>query len=338
MKKLRFCSFVLALAIGCTSPFSHEKTYYPKQAKSGTANYLLREIINYDSIELKPLDEIEFLDEKISLAFDLEWLINNEKPYQIYRDKEKFREKLYQKYKLSKEKLRNMPALDLIVLSADIVADNFSYENKDFPIDSFIEDNFEDAKGDCTAYADNMIHILNLLKEDNEKTRNVYIGKAVFGKLQLHDWNAIYILSKNKLQIGMIDANLYEEERKLNALDREHVDNLWKIKFFRGVRDHGQAYKQACMQIENASKDERKKLLFEKAFSLYLAGKFKSALADFQELESYEEFHSTSLYYQGLCSHELGNKKERNKKLKELLEKYKEDYFSKSVIERGLLE
>jgi len=197
-------------------------------------------LIGYENMEVRKLDELEFSSEvAVSIPGDLKIFL---KPsdYQKYEDKRKFKQELYRKYNLTEEKVMNMSPLELITKSASIVADNFTYEKDVNPTPKgFIEDDFNNGIGDCNMYTDFTVYIFNLLKEDNTKAKNVYLGDSYYpgiGNNVAHSWNSVYVLSKGKLQIGMIDTTFYESMGELEALDSYHLDENWKNNFYERLK------------------------------------------------------------------------------------------------------
>jgi len=322
----------------CRSPPIVERVQIEKPEK-------LKEFINYNNIELKKLDDLEFFnencDEKISLPCDLENMINLYKISQKYNDKEKFKKTLYKKYRLSKSKIKNMSPKEIIIKSADIVADNFTFLlDKNPDRRKFVEEDFNSKSGDCSMYSHFMIYIFNLLKEDSEKLKNIYIGKTVFGKKIMHDWNTIYVLSKDRLQLSTIDVTFYDINKKLDAFDDEHIGKAWKVWFYKSLGDYEEELKQFLIDFKKVRDANEMKLLYrEYAFRHYIDNKYGKAIKIYEELgQFYPDMQPTSLYYQGRSYLNLGNVDKGKEILKKLLKKYPKSWWAEVVLKYKLLE
>ena len=250
----------------------------------------LKDTMRYDKIELRRLDDLDFSDvEGLSLSEDLSQMIDFSRTSQQYRDKEQFRKRLYKKYGLTREKVEKMSPLELIVRCSEIVADNIAYvKNVDPKAGSFFEDSFSLEKqneGDCSMYANSIIYLFELLKEHNEKAGKVYVGKCMFGRSIRHDWNAVYVVSRDRLQIALIDTTFFDNGRGLDAYDEAHMDGLWRIKFFNQLGDYEEALKEAREML--TAKGEDRDLVFERAFAYFMAKDYKTALEDYEWLEKF---------------------------------------------------
>lgn len=304
-----------------------------------TAN--LRDTIGYENVELKHLDELEFLEEKATLPTDLEELVNFP-VFRKYKDKEKFRKELYEKHGLSRKSVRAMTPHELIVKSADIVADNFIFElDKNPKIDGFIEEDWEGKTGDCSMYSVYTGYIFNLLKEDNKNAENVYVTDSYFlGRPVRHLWNSVFVVSKERIQIGMVDPTFYDGKDALEALDDFHLSKAWKTNFYRALIDYESSRKQLVEDIKQVEDEREKKGLLKRyALSFYIDGEYEQAIDAYQDLSViYPELTPDSLYYQGKCFLYLEEKEKAREKFLKLVEKYPESYWCELVKKEKLID
>ena len=351
MKKLLISALIFAsLASGCVSPIDSRRESASNLSSFSGFNRIynlfhsnrtcLKDIINYERVSIKRLEEIDFKDEeKVCLPGDLEDLINSCIINQEYKDKEKFRRRLYRKYGLSKEAVGGMMPYELLMKCAEIVADNISYQDDADPkLNGLFEDDFDlerENKGDCNKYAHTMIYVFNLLKEHNPRLRNVYVGKGTFARARAHDWNAVFVISEGDLQIGMLDITFSDNNGRLDGFNEYHVSKFWRANFLSGIRDYETALKYLDEYIQNTKNEkELTGLLFDRAHALFSLRRYEEAAKLYEQLENPSMGRADfALYRQIECYSNLGEKEKEKSKIKMFLEKYPRNFWARFIQE-----
>ncbi len=307
----------------------------PPSTKTSTK---LKDTIGYENIKLRKLEELEVKeDEKIQLPTDLENMIKFS-TFQTYKNKEKFKQHIYEKYSLSREAVQNMSLFELVKKASEIVADNFEHEHHKNPeLEGFIEDGWKERKGDCNMYAEYLGHLFNLLKEDNKKLENAYISdSSSLGKPIAHDWNLIFVLSRDTLQIGMVDSVFYDSGESLDALDELHLRDAWRSGFYASLGDYEEAAKQFPEDVKNLKNIDLSYFFQDYAFNLYLAGKYEKAIKVYEDIgELYLDFKPEALYFQGMSFLNLGNNEKAREKFHKLIKEHPNDFWAGKAREKN---
>lgn len=305
------------------------------------------------NIEYYDFSKIPFetIPEKgIKVPRDLENILKRTKP--SIASEKTFKELVLQeaeKIGYSETDLSKLSCKKAVEATVDITANRIKYHSVDSDID-FIKKYgndithdryFEIGLGDCDKYAAITIGVFDIIKENNNNLKNVYLSNSTLGgDLQLHEWNSLVILKEDAMMLSHLDPTFYDNGGELEAREGYHIHlnkKLFLGRFYRGLLDYDKALEIYKSVFDEVGKEEQEYVCMESSSIAYLKG----SLEEFEWIE--EPYYSNKLtegFDKILYNHydtlkKLGKKEEARKKKKELLERFPDSFWSKMLKEKS---
>jgi hypothetical protein len=246
----------------------------------------------------------------------------------------------------NKKRVSVLPIRDAIKLCADVVASRMKWFDVDgdpnfikkfgkfLPIDRY----FELGLGDCDKYADAFIEVLELMKRDNPRLKNIYTSNSELGGLKgEHDWNGLVFVTKKGLILSHIDVSRYDGLDVLQCKRGEHLSEsdfgiLARFYYwFQAYEKSYELHEKAIKDIADTEARNLRTMLFI-AYQMSDKARLDKVKKRYFELGAKKDLDDF-YYYSYKLEKELGNHDEADRARKELNERFPDSFWTEKVLE-----